>query len=67
VLSLQPWFGAGPTRAALDAGIATVGQLHALAAAGAMPSGVRGLGPSTWSRMRKFLLADHAAPSAPVP
>lgn len=67
VLSLQPWFGAGPTRAALDAGIATVGQLHALAAAGAMPPGVRGIGPSTWSRIRKFLLAKHDARSASVP
>lgn len=67
VLSLQPWFGGGPTRAALDAGIATVGQLHALAAAGAMPPGVRGIGPSTWSRIRKFLLAKHAARSASVP
>lgn len=67
VLSLQPWFGAGPIRAALDAGIATVGQLHALAATGAMPPGVRGLGPSTWSRIRKFLLAEPAARSASVP
>lgn len=67
VLSLQPWFGAVPTRAALDAGIATVGQLHALAAAGAMPPGVRGIGPSTWSRIRKFLLARQGAPSASVP
>lgn len=67
VLSLQPWFGAGPISAALDAGIATVGQLHALAAAGAMPAGVRGIGPSTWSRIRKFLLARHGARPASVP
>lgn len=64
VLSLQPWFGAAMTAAALAAGIATVGQLRALAAE---PPSVYGIGPYTWSRIRKFFLASQAASSAPAP
>lgn len=67
VLSLQPWFGAALTEAALAAGIATVGRLHALAASGAVPPRVHGIGPYSWNRIRKFFLARQAVPSASAP
>lgn len=63
VLSLEPWFGAALTAAALAGGIETVGQLHALAGSAAAPPRVRGVGPYAWSRFRRFFLDGPAAPS----
>ena len=67
VLSLQPWFGAAMTGAARTAGIDTVGQLRALAASGATPPRVHGIGPYSWNRIRKFFLARQPAPATAVP
>lgn len=66
VLSLEPWFGAALTGAALAGGIETVGQLHALAGrSGTVQPSVHGIGPYAWSRIRRFF-AGHAAASVPA-
>lgn len=66
VLSLQPWFGAAVTGAALAAGVETVGQLHGLATSDRLPPSVYGIGPYTWNRIRRFFLARNAATPASV-
>lgn len=63
VFALQPWLGAALTGAAHAAGVASVGQLRELAAAEGLHHTVPGIGPYSWSRIRRFFGIGRHAPA----